>query len=67
MGTTTKPIGTQARKHTLAVIDLETGKATYMPILEFEDHSARDAFSAAVWTAVLERHPNLAEPERARA
>jgi hypothetical protein len=44
------------------VIDPDTGKAAYLPVLEFEDRSARDAFSHAVWEAVLERYPSLAEP-----
>jgi hypothetical protein len=44
------------------VIDHDTGKAAYLPILEFESREAREAFSHAVWRAALERYPNMAEP-----
>ena len=35
------------------------GKPQYSPILEFENRETRDAFSAAVWRAVIEFTPEL--------
>jgi hypothetical protein len=40
------------------VVD-DDGKAQYATLLEFSDMATRDAFSHAVWAAVLARHPEL--------
>jgi hypothetical protein len=42
------------------VTDEATGKSQYVLILEFEGRETRDAFSAAVWHAVVEQHPEVA-------
>jgi hypothetical protein len=41
------------------VADAATGKPAYVPIIEFEGHETRDAFSAAVWVAVAEQYPEV--------
>ena len=38
----------------------DAGKPQYVPFLEFEGRETRDAFSAAVWRAVLEQYPDVA-------
>jgi hypothetical protein len=43
-----------------AIVIDDGGKPAYWPILEFESRETRDAFSHAVWAAVLERYPNAA-------
>jgi len=47
------------------VADAATGKPQYVPILEFDDRETRDAFSAAVWRAVIDEHPELDAEEAA--
>jgi hypothetical protein len=48
------------------VADEATGKDQYTPCLEFEGRETRDAFSHALWAAVLDRYPDaLAEVETA--
>jgi hypothetical protein len=47
------------------VADEATGKPQYALILEFEGRETRDAFSAAVWRAVVERHPEIDVTEAA--
>jgi hypothetical protein len=39
------------------ITETRTGKPQYTQSLEFEDRATRDAFSEAVWRAVLEKHP----------
>jgi hypothetical protein len=48
-----------------ALVTDETGKVQYSPILEFDGRETRDAFSVAVWRAVLARHPAEINPEGA--
>ena len=47
------------------VADAATGKPQYVPILEFDDRETRDAFSAVVWAAVIDEHPELDAGEAA--
>ena len=47
------------------VADAATRKPQYVPILEFDDRETRDAFSAAVWRAVIDEHPELDAEEAA--
>jgi hypothetical protein len=37
------------------------GKLQYAALLEFPDRAVRDAFSHAVWNAVITQHPELEE------
>jgi hypothetical protein len=39
----------------------DDGKAQYLTTLEFGDRATREAFSHAVWVAVIAEHPELAE------
>jgi hypothetical protein len=52
----TKPILRDGRQ----VTEAATGKPQYVPFLEFEGRETRDAFSSAVWRAVLEQYPEIA-------
>jgi hypothetical protein len=45
------------------VADEATGKPAYVSILELEGRETRDAFSAAVWRAVIEQDPEIAAEE----
>jgi hypothetical protein len=45
-----------------ALVTDEAGKFQYSPVLEFEGKETRDAFSRAVWSAVLARHPAEVAP-----
>jgi hypothetical protein len=47
------------------VADEATGKPAYVPLLEFEDRTTREAFSAAVWSAVVEQYPEVDTAEAA--
>jgi hypothetical protein len=50
-----KPILRDGRQVTVEA----TGKPAYAPFLEFEGRETRDAFSAAVWRAVVEQYPEI--------
>jgi hypothetical protein len=39
----------------------ERGRIAYRPVNEIRSRAASDAFSAAVWRAVLEKHPEAAK------
>jgi hypothetical protein len=56
-----KPIMRDGRQ----VTEKATGKPQYAPFLEFEGRETRDAFSAAVWRAVVEQHPEIDVTEAA--
>jgi hypothetical protein len=43
------------------VADAATGKPQYVAILEFDDRETRDAFLAAVWSAVSSQYPEVGE------
>jgi hypothetical protein len=45
------------------VADEATGKPQYVLILELEGRETRDAFSTAVWRAVIEQCPEIAAEE----
>jgi hypothetical protein len=47
------------------VIDEASGKPQYTPLVEFEGRETRDAFSQAVWSAVLDRYPQALETAEA--
>jgi hypothetical protein len=46
-----------------ALVTADGGKIQYSPVLEFEGREVRDAFSAAVWAAVLATNPAELSPE----
>ena len=48
-----------------AVIDDATGERQYTPVIEFEGRESRDAFSEAVWRAVLDHYPQAREKAEA--
>jgi hypothetical protein len=50
-----KPVTRDGR----VVMEQRTGRPQYAAILEFDDRETRDAFSAAVWRAVIDEHPEL--------
>jgi hypothetical protein len=56
-----KPVTRDGR----VVMEQRTGKPAYVAILEFADRETRDAFSAAVWAAVIGEHPELDAGEAA--
>jgi hypothetical protein len=49
-----------------AIVKDDSGKAQYIPILEFTGREVRDAFSAAVIRAVLEHTPSAFDDEPAK-
>jgi hypothetical protein len=55
------PARPQIDKDGTAIRDKTTGKVAYSSLMEFDDRITRDAFSAAVVAAVLERDPKVFE------